>query len=218
MTRSSVAPRLAGWWVLVGVVVVLGYADTSKPPKDVLFRWSTAAAQLVFLAILLGLALALAAGAGKRDAFGLRRPLPALPRVAGAGAAVVVAVLLLNFALSPVLHADQEQGLTTGAWVHGRVPQFAANFLVFAIVGPVVEELVFRGLGYRLLREYGEWTAIVGTGIAFGLWHGLLAALPILVAFGLALAWLRSRTGSVYPCIAAHVLFNAIGIAAAMAT
>ena len=44
------------------------------------------------------------------------------------------------------------------------------------------------------------------------LYHGLIEALPELALFGLVLAWLRSRTGSVYPGMLAHATFNTIGL------
>jgi membrane protease YdiL (CAAX protease family) len=80
----------------------------------------------------------------------------------------------------------------------------------------VVEELMFRGEGFALLGRYGRWVAIVGTALAFGLGHGLLLGLPILVVFGLGLALLRDRTGSVYPGIALHALFNGVALIAAV--
>jgi membrane protease YdiL (CAAX protease family) len=37
-------------------------------------------------------------------------------------------------------------------------------------------------------------------------------ALPLLVALGAGLAWLRSKTGSVYPGMATHAIFNGIAV------
>ena len=42
----------------------------------------------------------------------------------------------------------------------------------------------------------------------FGLAHGLVEALLVLVAFGIALAWLRDRTDSVLPGMLVHAFFN----------
>jgi membrane protease YdiL (CAAX protease family) len=77
------------------------------------------------------------------------------------------------------------------------------------VIGPIVEELTFRGLGFYLLEPYGQTTAIVVIGITFGLWHGLIQALPVLIVFGTGLAYLRSRTGSIYPGMLLHAAFNA---------
>jgi len=60
--------------------------------------------------------------------------------------------------------------------------------------------------------------AIVGTGVLFGLAHGLVEALPILVALGIGLAFLRARTDSLYPGFAVHALFNAIALTLAVTT
>jgi sodium transport system permease protein len=54
------------------------------------------------------------------------------------------------------------------------------------------------------------------TGLLFGLSHGLVQALPVLSAFGFGLAWLRSRTGSVYPGMLVHATFNALALALAV--
>ena len=84
--------------------------------------------------------------------------------------------------------------------------------MVIAVIAPVVEELLFRGIGFHLLRRFGDPTAILATGLAFGLYHGLVNALPILALFGVALAWLRARTRSVYPGMLVHAAFNSVAL------
>ena len=86
-------------------------------------------------------------------------------------------------------------------------------------MAPFVEELLFRGLGYGLLRQFVDpWPAILVTGIAFGLAHGLVLGLPVLTIFGITLGWLRWQTGSVYPGMVVHGLFNAAALIAAVTT
>jgi membrane protease YdiL (CAAX protease family) len=80
-------------------------------------------------------------------------------------------------------------------------------------VAPVCEELLFRGLGFSLLERFGKWPAILAVGISFGLYHGLVEALPELALFGCMLAWLRYETGSVFPGMIVHATFNTIGLA-----
>ena len=60
--------------------------------------------------------------------------------------------------------------------------------------------------------------AILVTGVAFGLAHGLVLGLPVLSIFGITLGWLRWQTGSVYPGMVVHALFNAAALAAAVST
>jgi membrane protease YdiL (CAAX protease family) len=54
--------------------------------------------------------------------------------------------------------------------------------------------------------------AILITGLAFGLGHGLVLGLPVLAFFGFTLAWLRWQTGSVYPGMVVHGIFNALAL------
>jgi membrane protease YdiL (CAAX protease family) len=81
-------------------------------------------------------------------------------------------------------------------------------------VVPFAEELFFRGLGVRALTILGSLVAAVGSAVLFGLAHGILVALPALGFFGLALAWLRLRTDSVWPGVVAHAVYNGLGVLA----
>jgi len=64
----------------------------------------------------------------------------------------------------------------------------------------------------------GRNAAVLWIGVAFGLAHGLLEALPILIAFGAGLALIRARTDSVYPGMVVHGLFNAVALIVSVST
>ncbi|MFN2468801.1 MAG: lysostaphin resistance A-like protein [Gaiellaceae bacterium] len=211
--------RLGGWLALVGAVAALGYASRisgGRPERDVLYEWHVAVGNFVQYGIILALVLVLARGR-PRELLALRPP-ASWKRAAAIATGVLVGIYALGVALEPLLHAGREQGLTPPGWDGNRAPAFAANAVAIAVVAPIVEELLFRGVGFSLLERFGSAAAILGVGLAFGLWHGLVYALPVLAAFGAGLAYLRSRTGSVYPCIALHGTFNAIALGAAIAT
>jgi membrane protease YdiL (CAAX protease family) len=131
---------------------------------------------------------------------------------------VFVAVYAASAIVSAYSDPGREQGLTPDHWDSHRATQFAVNFVVFVALAPVVEELTFRGLGYSLLAPLGSTPAILWIGLAFGLAHGLVEGLPILIVFGAGLAYLRSRTDSVYPGIAVHAAFNAIALVLSVTT
>ena len=116
------------------------------------------------------------------------------------------------------LDAEDEQGLTPEEWDSSRLGPYAANFVAIAIVGPIVEELTYRGAGMTLFLRYGAAVAIVVTALGFGLGHGLVVALPALVFFGLVTAFLRLRTDSVYPSMLVHCAFNATSLILAVTT
>ena len=210
--------RLALWLGFVGLLTALNYdarAVSGKPDPNVLYRYSTAVGGVAQYAVMLAVVLAIAGGS--HALLGLRR-VESRGRAAWLAAGVIVGILAFERILDPFLHPGREQGLTPTTWEPSHAAQYAANFVVIAVVGPVVEELTYRGLGYSLLARFGRWTAIAATGILFALSHGLVEALPVLAVFGWGLAWLRSRTGSVYPGMIVHGCFNGVALIVAVLT
>ena len=211
--RHTQSFRLAGWLAIVAALATLNYASRAsggKPPPNELYQWGTAVGGLVLFALILGVVLWLA-HPDEREVLALRRPV-SWPAALGLGLAVLVGIAIVSGVLDPLLHPGQEQGLAPTRWIPARAAPFVANFIVVAVVAPIVEELTFRGLGYSVLVRFGKPVAIVGVGVAFGLAHGLIEALPVLVLFGSGLAWLRSRTDSVYPGIVLHATFNGVSL------
>jgi membrane protease YdiL (CAAX protease family) len=217
--------RLIAWLVLVGVLAGLAFAANSLVAQqtpthgyggqvtrydDSFYRFSLGVVVIVQDAIILGLVLLIARGLRRRETFALYRP-PSWPRtiglVLGTLVTTYVVVVLLANAIGSGAQPDQGMPLF---WDGSRGAQFAFNLVVIAAFVPVVEELTFRGLGFTLLSRFGPAAALVGTAVLFGLVHGFLLALPIFVAFGLALGTLRMRTGSVYPGMLLHGTINTI--------
>jgi membrane protease YdiL (CAAX protease family) len=204
--------KLYAYLAFVGAFAALNYASRlvpNKPDRNVLYTWSAAIGGLVQLGIVLGIVLAIARGRPKDEYLGLRRP-SSWGLAAGLIVLVLIGVFALSAVLSPLLHPGEEQGLVPKTWHPDRAAPFVANFLVVAVLAPIVEEITFRGLGYKLLEPFGKWTAILLVGLLFGLAHGLVEALPILAAFGAGLAYVRMRTGSVYPGMIVHSAFNSL--------
>jgi membrane protease YdiL (CAAX protease family) len=210
--------KLTAWATLVSVLALIGYASRAaggKPPKDAAYLYSTAASGVVQYAIILAVVLLIARP--DWSLLALRRPAH-WSRTLAAVVVVFVAVYVTSYVVDQFADPGREQGLTPQNWDSSRAAPFFVNFAVFVVVAPVVEELTFRGLGYSLLEPLGRVQAILLVGIAFGLTHGLLAGLVIITVFGCGLAWLRERSGSVYPGMVVHGLFNAIALIAAVTT
>jgi uncharacterized protein len=210
--------RLAAWLVLVGALAAfayLGRAAEGDPPDDVLYRYDTAVGSAILYALVLAAVVLICQGFSVRALLALHRP-SSWGRAAVIALAIFGVMLGLGAALDPFLDAGEEQGLTPEDWEPDRAGAFAANVAVVTGVAPIVEELTYRGLGFSLLLRFGRAAAILLVGIAFGLGHGLFAALPILIAFGIGLAFLRDRTNSVYPAILLHAAFNGLALALAV--
>jgi membrane protease YdiL (CAAX protease family) len=211
--------KLAGWLVLVSALAVGNYAarfEGGNPPKNVLYHWDNVVGGTIQFLVILGIALYIARGAP--ELLALRRPRN-WTRALGSAFVVLVGVYVLSAILGPILHPGREQGLTPDHWDSSRAAPFFANAALICLLAPFVEEITFRGVGFGLLAaRFGPEPAIVGSAVLFGLAHGLVEALPLLVAFGIGLAWLRERQGSTIPGMILHGTFNAIALAASLLT
>jgi membrane protease YdiL (CAAX protease family) len=207
--------RLALWFALVAFFIVVQYAGRSAGGSgtDPLYTWSFAVGSLIQEAIFLLIVAAIAGFSVER--LGLRLPTQKW-RAAGLVVAGFFAIQVFELVYIALVHPGNEQGLTPNRWLPSHAAEYIVNGAIVCTLVPFVEELTFRGLGFYLLRPYGKWVAILGTGVLFGLSHGLLLALPIIIAFGCVLAWIRERTDSVYPGMFLHGTFNLIALVASV--
>ena len=211
--------RLVAWLTLVAAQILLGYATRAsqgKPDRNLVYHWSASVESVIYYGIFLAIVLAISRDK-VRTLLALRPP-RSWGKAVGIAGMVIAGVIVLEALLNPLLHPDREQGLTPTHWQASHAAAFAASFVALAVVGPFVEEATFRGLGYSLLEPYGRIFAVLAIGVLFGLAHGLVEALPILVALGAGLAYLRARTDSLYPCFIVHGVFNAIALTLAVTT
>ena len=86
--------------------------------------------------------------------------------------------------------------------------------IVYAIfLGPVLEELCFRGVTYGLLEKAGlkPGVVILISGILFGAIHLILIQVLYAAFLGVFLGYLRYKYRSIKITIVAHILFNFMG-------
>jgi membrane protease YdiL (CAAX protease family) len=210
--------RLVIWAGFVALIAVLNYAarfsggGSGGSGRGVshqeVYSYSTFAGGAVIYAVWLGIVLLIVVD--RFDLLALRPPRGWL-RSLGLAASVVFTIFVWELVTSYIplpQSPGKEQGITNVPWEPSHAGAFAANFVLFAVIAPFVEELTFRGAGQSLLRIFGRVPAMVIAGVAFGLAHGLVEALLVLVPFGIGLAWLRDRTGSVVPGMLVHAVFN----------
>ena len=86
-----------------------------------------------------------------------------------------------------------------------------ATLFAAVIIAPFCEEVFFRGFVFPGLRHGMPlgW-AIIISSLLFGVAHADPGSFPVLFVLGLALAFLRWRTQSIWPCIMLHMLNNGI--------
>ena len=221
MSERTMQRKLIWWWVLVGSIAVFSFAGRAAsddaPDNEVFYRYDTVAVGLVLYLLLFSFALLIATGLDFREAFALRRP-ASWRRAALTALGAFVAMWVLAAVLEQLFHAGEEQGLDPKQLSTDLLPPFLLNLVLAAVIVPVVEELIYRGLGFMLLVQFGDLAAISMTAIAFALAHGIVEGIPVFFVIGAALAFVRSRTNSIYPSMIMHGTFNGIQVILGAAT
>jgi membrane protease YdiL (CAAX protease family) len=148
-----------------------------------------------------------------------------LPTI-GVGPAIGAGVLTMLAAMPAVYGVAWLQGTVFGepkpqdlmlVFLEQRAGWQVCTGLV-VLLAPLTEELVFRGFLYGGMRRVvAPRTALVLSAFLFGIVHFAppTTILPMLV-FGLFLARLMERTGSILACFVAHATFNAFSVATAI--
>jgi membrane protease YdiL (CAAX protease family) len=85
----------------------------------------------------------------------------------------------------------------------------ALSFTSMVIAAPVVEEILFRGYILDAIREiHGDTVAILGSAGLFGLLHLEPYVVGMATLGGVIYGWIRIKTGSLWPSIVSHMVWN----------
>ncbi len=83
---------------------------------------------------------------------------------------------------------------------------------------PIAEELFFRGIVFRWLRQrWSFWPAAVVSSAIFGAAHVRIETSIIVGLLGILMAWLFERSKSLVPAILLHQTYNSLNLAVAFA-
>jgi uncharacterized protein len=109
---------------------------------------------------------------------------------------------------------------------HFTIPRDPATWLNAILSAPIAEEVLFRGLVFRVLLErLAVWSALVVSALLFALIHlpywwlsgaaspaGLALRLGSIFAYGVCFALLYRWSGSLFAPIICHVLNNLVTV------
>ncbi|MBI5231293.1 MAG: CPBP family intramembrane metalloprotease [Coriobacteriales bacterium] len=178
---------------------------------------------LTFLGYLLGLAAAVALTRPRHvrvsAAYGFR----GLPAAAVAGAfGVAVAARVIGAVWAAIILGLKIKlpgmDIDPTAILPSDPLSIAITFVLFSVLAPFVEEIVFRGiLQGGLSQHMGPIGSNVWASVLFSLLHfSIFGIVPIFIA-SLAFGWLFQRTRTLWATVLAHGLFNGIGLVLAYA-
>lgn len=87
--------------------------------------------------------------------------------------------------------------------------QSVPMYLYACLLGPVAEEILFRGLVLRSLRPYGKKFAILVSSLLFGLFHGNLMQAPFAFVVGLMMGYVALEY-NIWWAVVLHLINNLV--------
>lgn len=220
---TGINPRIAppGWpetvvgiavMALVGLglpILVSGQVDLTGPLGGALLACLSGVAGLA------GFGAATALRRRTWESFGVRR---ASARWLWLGVAGGVLAMLAKGVLTPLFlmltdaptdtQAGYAAGASSGPWL------LVLTAIGLAVLTPIGEEFLFRGVVTTGLLRYGPVIATVGSAVIFALLHGINVVLPAALVVGIITAELRRRSDSVWPGVVVHAFNNSITVIA----
>ncbi len=123
---------------------------------------------------------------------------------------VFLALILVVFWAARVFQVEPTpQPIFTMYLTESRGLVIGGMLFLATVVGPVAEELFFRGILYGWLRvRIGIGAGLFLSAVLFALLHGNLTAFLPILGLGLLFGWLYERTGMLAVPITVHVIHN----------
>ena len=119
------------------------------------------------------------------------------------------AILTALFSIFPWFNLNETQPLLYSTLILPSGKILAALALVVA--GPILEEVIYRGLIYgKLRKKHSLATSILIVSILFGFLHGQWNVGVDVFALSVVACLMRETTGTIYAGIILHMLKNAI--------
>jgi membrane protease YdiL (CAAX protease family) len=92
---------------------------------------------------------------------------------------------------------------------NGGVLEMSGFLLLALLVGPIMEEVVFRGyLQSSLAKRIPAWAAILIASIVFTVGHSPMILWPMYFLYSATWGWILLRTGSLKMVVLIHILSN----------
>jgi len=209
----SVKETWLGLLLMVLVILIASLTTALLPEPG---PWRTLALLLLEPALVLPVVIILARKPSGWGQLGFRR-FQWDGLALGCGLIVLLYPLLLLHNLILVWLGVETQGDSITQF-YRQLDAPVAFLITGAVLAPLAEETFFRGFLFTGLRQkYGWMKSMLISAAIFGAFHLQPAAFIPTFLLGCLLAFIRQRTGSLWPAIILHFLVNALALCATAA-
>jgi membrane protease YdiL (CAAX protease family) len=119
--------------------------------------------------------------------------------------------LALSFGVSQL--GVEPQGVKQAIDLARQPGELPKSLVVLAVLAPLVEELIFRGLLYGWIAgRWGTFAAWMVSSLAFAAAHYEPAHIVLVLPLGFFFGWLRRRTDSLLPSLVSHIFNNGFAV------
>lgn len=122
------------------------------------------------------------------------------------GGCFVIEGVYFHFITEPNNQADFQAAAKGGAL------SLFVLIITGAILTPLGEEFVFRGVIANALNRYGAWAGVVGSAAIFGVVHGFNVILFDAFMVGILMGILFRKTNSIWPGVVVHIVYNGLNL------
>ena len=124
---------------------------------------------------------------------------------------VCVSIALNNIiSMSPLVKVSVEYQNASNAFYGSTI---GLEILGSALITPLLEELLHRGVVYgRLRRMMNMWPAVIVSALVFAALHFNIVQFTYAFLLGIVFALFVEKTGQIYPAVLGHVLANCIAV------
>ena len=146
--------------------------------------------------------------------YGLKNPITAVEMkqlLAIVGITICLSIGLNNIiCMSPLVQMSEEFQNASDAF-YGS--DFGIELLGSALVTPLLEELLHRGVVFgRLRRRLNMWPAVILSAFVFAVLHFNIVQFVYAFLLGIVFALFVEKTGRLYPAVIAHIIANGIAV------
>ena len=122
---------------------------------------------------------------------------------------LIIVLVAILFIVNITKYVPERQAVVDLFLKEENAPFLVYTSIFAAVVGPIIEELFFRGFMYNAVKRYAGvvWASLITSAIFAALHTNVVGFLPIMV-LGILLAYLYEKTGTLISSMTVHVIHN----------